>query len=94
MIELRQAIEIAKKFIIEMNGEQEDLQLEYVRHLESDNTWRVTYSFLRDESTPNQLQAVLGITRNGRIYRTIDIEDENGEVVGMQMGSAREVESV
>ncbi len=94
MIELRQAIEIAKKFIIEMNGEQEDLQLEYVRHLESDNTWRATYSFLRDESTPNQLQAVLGITRNGRIYRTIDIEDENGEVVGMQMGSAREVESV
>ena len=94
MIELRQAIEIAKKFIIEMNGEQEDLQLEYVRYLKSNNIWRVTYSFLRDESTPNQLQAVLGITRNGRIYRTIDIEDENGEVVGMQMGSAREVEAV
>ncbi len=95
MIELKQAIERAKKFIIEMNGEQEDLQLEYVKHFESNNIWRVTYSFWRGESPPpNQLQAALGITRSGRVYRTIDIKDDNGEVVSMQMGSVHEVESV
>lgn len=96
MIQLREAVEKAKQFIIEINGEQEDLQLEYIKHLEPGNIWRITYSFYREESAPpNQLQSVLGISGNGkRIYRTIDIEDQSGEIVGMQMGTAHEVESV
>ena len=96
MIQLREAIEKAKQFIIEMNGEQEDLQLEHVKHVEPSNIWRVTYSFYRNDSPPpNQLQAALGINRNDRrVYRTIDIEDKSGGIVGMQMGSAREVEPV
>ena len=94
MIGLKQAIERAKEFIIEMNGEQEDLQLESVKHFESNHIWRVIYSFWRGENSPNQLQTVLGINPNGRVYRTIDLNDVNGEVIGMEMGVAREVEPV
>ena len=93
MIILKEATKIAKNFIIEMNGEQEDFQLEYVKHLESNGIWRVTYSFWRGENTPNQLQSILGISADRRLYRTIDIKDENGEVVGMQIGTPTQVET-
>ena len=60
MTTLKQAIEITKKFIIEINGEQPDFQLEYIKHFEPNNIWRVTYSYWRNETVPNQLQSVLG----------------------------------
>jgi hypothetical protein len=85
MIDLKEAIEKAKQFIIDLNGEQEKLQLEAAYLSRASNSWNVTYSFWRKEESPNQLQQILGINSR-KIYKTIEIDAESGEVIGIQMG--------
>lgn len=82
MIELKEAMQIAKDFIIEMNGEKEDFQLEEVTLSNNGKNWEVTYSYNKKIDNPNQLQAALGFLAK-RAYKRIVINRESKEVIGM-----------
>ncbi len=93
-MDLKEAIEKAKQFIIELNGEQEKLQLEAAYLSRASNSWNVTYSSWRKEQLPNQLQQTLGITSR-KVYKTIEIDADSGDVIGIRMGlPEKETETV
>lgn len=82
MINLKEAMNIAKNFIIDINGEQEALQLEEIILSSDEERWEVTYSYSKKLETPNQLQAALGLDRT-KSYKRIVIDNKTGNVVGM-----------
>ena len=82
MIGLKEAMEIAKNFIVEMNGEQENFQLEEITLSNDKKNWEVTYSYNKKIANPNQLQVALGF-KAYRAYKRIVIDGETNEVVGM-----------
>lgn len=47
MIGLKEAMEIAKKFIVDVNGEQENFLLEEISLSPDGKKWEVTYSYNR-----------------------------------------------
>ena len=87
MIEMKKAMEIAKNFIISFSGAKTGLHLEEAYLYNDENIWRVTYSFFEKNHPLNELQELAGITGR-RTYRTIEIDNENAEVIGMKAGFA------
>lgn len=82
MIGLKEAINIAKDFIIEMNGEQEDFQLEEISLSNDKKNWEVTYSYNKKIDSPNQLQMALGF-KSRKAYKRVIIDGESKEIIGM-----------
>ncbi len=82
MIGLTAAMEIAKNFIVEMNGQQENFQLEEILLSNDKQTWEVTYSYDKKIENPNQLQLALGLEKR-KAYKRVVINSESKEVVGM-----------
>lgn len=81
MIDLKEAAEIAKNFIVDFNGEQGDLQLVAVS-LSTDRTrWEVIYSFNIKLQELNQLQRALGITQR-KVHKKVTIDNETKQVIG------------
>jgi hypothetical protein len=87
MIELKEAVEKAKDFIADFFDKPEKIQVEAFSLSEDKKSWNVTYSFWRKADSSNQLQTILGIT-GSKIYKTIQIDTEKGEVIGMKAGIA------
>jgi hypothetical protein len=82
MIALTEAMQIAKDFIIEMNGQQENFQLEEIVLSGDKKAWEVTYSYDRTIENPNQLQIALGANKR-RAYKRVVIDSETKEIIGM-----------
>ena len=82
MIDLKEAIERAKQFIIELNGETEQFQVEEVLLSEDKKNWFVTISYYKKIQSPNELQKTLGL-ESQRAYKRVVIDSENENVVGM-----------
>jgi hypothetical protein len=80
--DMKTATEIAKDFIVELNGEQEQLQVEEVILSEDKKNWFVTLSYYRKLKSPNELQKTLGL-EGSRVYKRIVIEGERYHVIGM-----------
>ena len=81
-----EAIEKAKKFIVDLNGEQENLQVEEVLLSDDKKQWFVTLSYYKKIQSPNELQKALGL-ENQRTYKRVIIDNEaatsDKEILGM-----------
>ncbi len=77
----------AKDFITKFFDEPERIQLEAFSLSDDKKSWNISYSFWRKTESSNQLQEVLGIT-GSKVYKTIEIDAEKGEVIGMKVGIA------
>lgn len=93
MIDLKEAIERAKLFIIELNGKIEEFQIEEVGLSEDKKNWNVTISYLRKIDSPNEIQITLGLETR-RVYKKVVIDSENEKVVGMIDGFYNRREAV
>lgn len=82
MIDLKEAIESAKQFISELNGETEQFQVEEVMLSEDKKNWFVVVSYYKKIPSPNELQKTLGL-EGQRAYKRVVIDSENENVVGM-----------
>lgn len=82
MIDLKQAMEIAKKFIADFNGEPDNLQLEEISLSSNKTTTDVVYSFNKKHVNPNSLQKALGL-EGIRHYKKVVLDNDSGEVLGM-----------
>ncbi len=82
MIDLKEAIERARQFIIELNGQPEQFQVEEIILSDDKKNWLVTVSYLKKISSPNELQKTLGL-ENQRAYKRVVIDSDNENVVGM-----------
>lgn len=93
MIDLKEAMKIAKNFIIAESGDKHGFRLEEVYLDEDNKTWKVTYSFFQKINPLNQLQAALGLEER-RVYRTVEVDRKKGEIIGMRAWSGDRVEAV
>lgn len=82
MIDLKEAIERAKQFIVELNGETEQFQVEEIMLSEDKKNWIVTVSYYKKIQSPNELQKTLGL-ENQRAYKRVVIDSENENVISM-----------
>lgn len=82
MIDLKEAIERAKEFIVEMNGQPENLQIEEVTLSSDGRSWSVTLSYFKRIQTPNELQTALGL-EGTRTYKRVVIDSEDKKIIGM-----------
>jgi hypothetical protein len=82
MIDLKEAIERAKQFIIELNGEPEEFQVEEVMLSDDRKNWLVTISYYKKLQSPNELQKTLGL-ENQRAYKRVVIDNETENVIGL-----------
>ena len=82
MSELKDVMKIAKDFIIEINGEKENFQVEEIALSPDKNKWEVTYSYDSKIENPNQLQPTLGFEKK-KDYKRVVIDKETREVLGM-----------
>lgn len=82
MVELKEAMEIAKKFIIEVNGDQKNFVLEEISLSQDKKSWEVIYSYDRDQTPRNEKQKVIGLD-GLKTYKKIVIDSQTDEVTGM-----------
>jgi len=82
MIDLKEAIERAKQFIVELNGESEQFQVEEVFLSEDRKSWLVTLSYYKKIDSPNSLQKALGL-ENLRTYKRVVIDNETEDIIGV-----------
>jgi hypothetical protein len=95
MIDVKQAVTAAKAYVSELfpSGEALDLRLEEVEHSQETNRWEVTLSFLMKRPLPEGLRgpmidiAVASVLAQpyDRVYKTIGVEDQTGEVISMKI---------
>jgi len=88
MIDVKQAVVIANRFLRDMY-EEEDLvavRLEEVELAEDGSVWNVTLSFLR-QSTP--IEAEIGVWA-GRELKVITVHAESGHVRSMKIRIVRQ----
>lgn len=85
MIKMQEAMEIAKNFITNYGGRKQGFLLEEAYLSEEKKTWKITYSFFQKTDALNALQEMAGI-EGRRVYRTVEIDNESGEVVSMKAG--------
>lgn len=93
MIELKEAIERAKQFIAELNGEPEQFQVEEVILSEDKKNWLVTVSYYKKIKSPNELQKTLGL-ESQRAYKRVVIDSKNEKIIGMIDGFYNRREAV
>ena len=82
-LDMKAVSDIAKRFVIELNGEQEQLQIEEVILSPDRKLWLVTVSYLQLINNPNQLQQALNLLSR-RVYKRLTIDSKSLRVVGMQ----------
>lgn len=97
MIELDEALRIAKEFIQNVSRTDGKWQLEEVILENDKNIWSVTYSFWRENDVVSSMIAkgiVPSLMLEGRrVYRTVKINAENSQVISMKAGfSERQTE--
>ena len=85
MIQIKEAIEKAKNSVNDIFGEPEKLQIEAFTLSEDKSSWNIMYSFWQKSEPVSQLQTVLGITGK-RVYKTLEIDAESGDLIGMKVG--------
>lgn len=85
MVKMQEAMELAKSFIIKHSGVKQGFHLEEAFFNKKENVWKITYSFFQKNDPLNALQELAGI-EGRRIYRTVEIDNENGEILGMKAG--------
>lgn len=93
MTELKEAIEKAKQFIVELNGEPEQFQVEEVFFDKDKQNWLVTLSYNKRIDSPNSLQKALGFD-NLRTFKRVIIDDETKNVIGILNWSYDKPEAV
>lgn len=81
-MDLKKATEIAKKFIVDFNGEPDNLALEEISLSPDKSTTDVVYSYNKKHVNPNSLQKALGL-EGIRHYKKVVIENDSEEVLGM-----------
>jgi hypothetical protein len=82
MIDLKEAMEIAKKFIIDVNGDQENFLLEEISLSNDKARWEVVYSYSRKQLPRNELQEILGL-EGLKTYKKVVIDNETKDVLGL-----------
>jgi hypothetical protein len=95
MIELDEALKITRKFIEEVSRVDGGWELEEATLDNKKNIWHITYSFLRGneilpspiEPLSSKLSEILS-NRRRRLYRTVKINSETGQVLEMKAGFA------
>ncbi len=91
MVKMQVAMNTAKNFIRNYSGHKTGFLLEEAFLSEEKGIWKITYSFFdRNDPLGELLEAVsntdLQYKKNRRIYRTVEISNEDGEVIGMKAG--------
>jgi hypothetical protein len=88
MVKMQEAMNIAKEFIKNYGGHKTEFLLEEAFLYEDKGIWKVTYSFLdRNDHLSTLIESFGGYNKeNRRIYRTVEIDNANGEVIGMKAG--------
>ena len=81
MIDLKEATEISKEFIIEMEGKQAAFHLESALLTPNKDSWQVIYSYKKKIENINELQKILGL-KERKIYKKVIVESENKEIIG------------
>lgn len=81
MIDLKEAIAIAKNFIIEMDGEKDDFHLESAVLSLDKESWQVTYSYKRKLENLNDLQKILGV-KERKFYKKVIIDSKDKKIIG------------
>ena len=84
MIDVKQAVAIALKYVLDLEQTQIiNLDLEEVELSPNGNQWYVTVGYERVRPTPTSLAAVLGA--NPRIYKIVTINRDTGEPVSLKI---------
>lgn len=81
MIDLKEATEIAKEFISEIDGNYSDIHLESVLLSADRKSWEVAYSYSKKLEEPNELQKMLGFYKR-KFYKKVIIDSENKQIIG------------
>lgn len=85
MVEIKQAVSIAKEFIANLNAELGDLNglaLEEISQTEDGSYWLVTMGFSRQKPSEHTLWPN---NQMERVYKTIKVDKQTGEPVAMQI---------
>ncbi|HLA94686.1 MAG TPA: hypothetical protein VK612_03120 [Pyrinomonadaceae bacterium] len=80
--EIKRLSDLAERFIEELNGPQDQFELEEAELSEDGKKWLLTISYLQTINKPNQLQKALGLSAH-RVYKRISINKKELKVVGM-----------
>ncbi len=86
MIDLKEAAKIAKDFIVDFDGEQENFRLESVLLSPDRKSWQVAYSYSKKIEELNNLQKALGLNER-RVSKKVIIDNENKEIIGYYEGN-------
>lgn len=81
MIDLKEATEIAKEFVSEIDDNYSDIHLESVLLSPDKKSWEVTYSYSKKLEEPNDLQKILGFYKR-KFYKRVIIDNENKQIIG------------
>lgn len=85
MVEIKQAVSIAKDFVTNLNaelGDMSELALEEISQTEDGKYWLVTMGFSRKK--PSDL-VLWKSAQMERVYKTIKVDKDTGEPVAMQI---------
>ncbi|HEV7645894.1 MAG TPA: hypothetical protein VGO50_18285 [Pyrinomonadaceae bacterium] len=82
MIDLKEAIDKAQEFIMQMYGLGEQLQVEEAILSPDKKSWSVTLSYFNKIKAPNELQKVLGL-QGTKEFKRVVIDSENRSVIGL-----------
>ena len=82
MIDLKEAIERAKEFLKEMNGDLENLEVEEVLLSLDKKNWSVVLSYVKKIERPTSLQTAIGITGK-KNYKKLLVDSESKDFIGM-----------
>jgi len=85
MLEMNDAMEVAKNFIIEVSGQKGNFRLEEAYLDDKKKNWHITYSFSEPRPFSSLLEEFAKM-EDRRVYRTIQIDNKTGNVVGMKAG--------
>ena len=87
MVDVKQAVANALKFLVYMYGEQKVLspRLEEVELSEDGNVWYVTVSFLTEATASELVEALSGSSRLDRQYKILTVWANDGNVRSMKI---------
>lgn len=96
-MDVKEAVRTAKHWVLDVMDDEhpENLGLEEVDYNDEKQQWRITLGFSRPWNSPGGPLAntILGAPAPWkRAYRTIIVDDRNGEVKGMQRKNGSEDE--
>ena len=83
MIDLKEAVRLAKKFLTETEGQpEENVEVEEALLARDGKSWSVTLSYFKKITSPNDLQKALGLTGT-KAYKRIVIDSKTRNIIGM-----------